>query len=87
MDLGWFDQASCRGMDTSVFFLELGLTTREAEIAKAVCRGCPVIKPCLNYAINTDSKHGIFGGLSPKERRAVRWRRDAVSLRTDVVRK
>jgi len=80
--MDWFEQASCKGMDINLFFVERGpLAVKMAREAKAVCKVCPVIQPCLNFAIETDSQHGIFGGLAPKERRAERWKRRAVDIR------
>ena len=43
-----------------------GASTREA---KAVCRNCPVWAECLGYALERDEAFGIWGGLSPRERR------------------
>jgi len=81
--MDWFEQASCKGMDTDMFFADRGPNTRQMiKNAKAVCKNCPVIQPCLNFAIETDSKHGIFGGLSPKERRSERWKRQAVNIKS-----
>lgn len=40
--------------------------------AKNVCRTCPVILECLTYAIEENEIHGIWGGLTPKERYSLR---------------
>lgn len=48
-----------------------------ADAAKAICTGkdglgeCPVRKECLIYAISIDEEHGIFGGMSHRERNAL----------------
>lgn len=39
--------------------------------AKAVCQGCPVMLACRQYALVWESE-GVWGGLSPDERRAER---------------
>lgn len=46
-----------------------------ADKAKAICWGtgeadppCPVRKQCLLYAISMEDTHGIFGGMSHRER-------------------
>jgi len=48
-----------------------------ADAAKAICLGkdggevCPVRLDCLLYAIDIDEEHGIFGGMSHRERNAL----------------
>ena len=37
-------------------------------------RQCPVRQPCLDYAITNRITHGIWGGLTERERRALRSR-------------
>jgi hypothetical protein len=49
-----------------------------AEVSKAVCYGkdglpeCPVRKQCLLYAESMAEQHGIWGGMSHRERNALR---------------
>ena len=40
--------------------------------ARQVCAGCPVRQPCLDYAITNRITYGIWGGLTERERRALR---------------
>jgi WhiB family redox-sensing transcriptional regulator len=56
----------CAQTDPEVFFPEKGGSVREA---KAVCAGCPVRTPCLEYALAHDERFGVWGGLSERERR------------------
>ena len=63
--------AACRGADPDLFFPERG---ESAEPARQVCAQCPVREPCLDYAIANTIVHGIWGGLSERERRALRVR-------------
>jgi WhiB family redox-sensing transcriptional regulator len=47
-----------------------------AAEAKAVCDVCPVIESCLEYAVSTREKDGVWGGMTARERRRlVRQRR------------
>src|SRR3954454_5744361 len=81
-DLGdrtWQGQANCLGVDPDLFFPERGASTREA---KSVCRGCVVREECLEYALVTGEKFGIWGGLSERERRRIR--RQRAGARRDV---
>jgi WhiB family transcriptional regulator, redox-sensing transcriptional regulator len=63
---GWQDRALCAQTDPDAFFPEKGGSTREA---KKVCRGCEVRAECLEYALDHDERHGIWGGMSERERR------------------
>ena len=69
---GWKDLSNCRGVDPDLFFPERGASTREA---KEVCRGCEVRIDCLEYALQTGEKFGIWGGMSERERRRIRRQR------------
>jgi WhiB family redox-sensing transcriptional regulator len=44
-------------------------------MAKKVCRACPVRGECLAYAMDAPIDHGIWGGMTERERR--RYRRQA----------
>lgn len=50
------------------------LTTRRA---KAVCEECPIKIECLQFAYAIDDQHSVFGGFTPRERRALLRRRPA----------
>ena len=63
---GWRYRAACRGTDLSVFF------PGRAEPARQVCAGCPVRQPCLDYALSHAITHGIWGGLTERDRRPLR---------------
>lgn len=65
----WRELAACRGMDTNIFFPTRG---EDSTVAKALCAGCPVREECWQGSIEAHSKHGIWGGLSSKQRRARR---------------
>ena len=65
-DLSWQDLALCAETDPEAFFPEKGGSTREA---KRVCRSCEVRAECLEYALENGIAFGIWGGLSPQERR------------------
>ena len=65
----WRELAACRGADLEVFFPGRG---ESAGPARQVCAACPVRQPCLDYAITNRITHGIWGGLTERERRALR---------------
>ncbi len=70
---GWRDKAACRTEDPNLFF-PVGSTGPDLliiEQAKAVCRRCPVIGACQEWALETRQDSGIWGGLSEAERRSI----------------
>ena len=72
----WRHKASCRDTDPDLFFPvgATGVAITQIESAKAVCRECPAIEPCLEYALMTNQDSGVWGGTSEEERRALRKR-------------
>lgn len=74
----WADQARCKGRGDTFFPVSSARTgaARMAadplyDAAKTICRTCPVIAPCLEFALETgEFKHGVYGGMTPGERRA-----------------
>lgn len=68
-DRTWWDRANCLGLDPDPFFPERGGSTDDA---RDVCRGCVVRAECLEYALTTGQKFGIWGGMSERERRRIR---------------
>jgi WhiB family redox-sensing transcriptional regulator len=65
----WRELAACRGAGLDLFFPERG---ESAGPARLLCAACPVRQPCLDYAITNRITHGIWGGLTERERRALR---------------
>lgn len=57
-----------------------------AEKAKAICFGrdekppCPVRKECLIDAIDREELHGIWGGMSHRERNALKRRAERARM-------
>ncbi|WP_407662754.1 WhiB family transcriptional regulator [Mycolicibacterium helvum] len=42
---------------------------RREQRAKQICWSCPVLEACRRYALNAHEPYGIWGGLTPSERR------------------
>lgn len=75
----WMRLGSCREADPFLFFgpdfeRQPEREAREAE-AKAMCACCLVRLSCLDFAVTTGQKAGVWGGLSEDERAAERRRR------------
>ena len=64
----WRQHAACRGVEPDIFY---PATDEEAEVAKAVCAVCPVRQPCLEYALSSRERDGVWGGATEKERRRI----------------
>ncbi|HYZ57447.1 MAG TPA: WhiB family transcriptional regulator [Streptosporangiaceae bacterium] len=65
----WSVHALCATTDPEIFFPSTGSLATEA---RAICAQCPVCRNCLAHAIAAGEPFGIWGGLDPQERRAVR---------------
>jgi WhiB family redox-sensing transcriptional regulator len=61
----WRDQALCAETDPEIFFPVKGGSD---SAAKLVCRRCEVRAECLEYALATDQRNGIWGGHGTRER-------------------
>jgi WhiB family redox-sensing transcriptional regulator len=62
----WMDSALCLQFDPAMFSPEKGASN---VAAKRICHACDVAVQCLDYALTTNAKYGIYGGLSETERR------------------
>jgi WhiB family redox-sensing transcriptional regulator len=71
-DQDWRAAGLCAKSDPDLFF---AVGAVEHKLAKRICRSCPVAEQCLSYAMDSPVDHGIWGGLTERERR--RWRRKA----------
>lgn len=68
-DAGWMEDALCAQTDPESFYPEKGGSTRDA---KKTCEQCLVRAECLDWALTNDERFGIWGGLSERERRAIK---------------
>jgi WhiB family redox-sensing transcriptional regulator len=70
----WQALAGCRGFSVELFY-----PTREdpvlLRLAKSVCAACPVVTLCLEAGMK--ESEGIWGGMTPDERRSLRRARRA----------
>jgi WhiB family redox-sensing transcriptional regulator len=74
--IGWRRHAACAAQSDVAFFGPENETAtdrakREAK-AKAICFGCPVRRPCGEFAITKPEKHGVWGGFGEQERARIR---------------
>ena len=78
-DTSWQRQGACRGYSyvADIWYPET-LDERErrhvavaARHAKLICSTCDVSDQCLEYAIAHHESYGIWGGLTPDERKTL----------------
>jgi WhiB family redox-sensing transcriptional regulator len=84
---------ACEGEDGELFFPVGNAGPAQAQIAaaKAVCRRCPVLARCLMLALTSDDRygvyaadHGVWGGLTSDERKAITLASKPVSVPVEV---
>lgn len=68
-DREWFVDAACRGMITHLNFFPSKMGEKGVRETIEVCTGCKVRDRCLQYAINNNINHGIWGGMTARARR------------------
>lgn len=82
-DRDWMAAARCRESGDDLHFptAEPGSPAFTAQVsaAKQDCHACPVRTACLAYALETAEPHGIWGGMTPRERRRLAERRPAAA--------
>lgn len=71
----WMGFAVCASVDPEVWFPQ---KSGSSAPAKRICRGfkgspaCPVINECLAYALEHDERFGVWGGMSERDRNAIK---------------
>ena len=67
----WAVFAACKDSEPTTFFP----TTPEGERnAIRICQGCSVVMECLEFALETKARFGIWGGQTEKQRKALERR-------------
>jgi len=67
----WLAQAACKGMHAHLWYppLESATPGNYYAVGKMVCFRCPVWQECLNEGISNTETWGMWGGLTPQERK------------------
>ena len=67
----WMTKAACIGEPRDLFFPGPGQDgIRKTKKAKEICRTCPVVNDCIEYAMSFSPRSliGIWGGTTERER-------------------
>ena len=67
-DIEWRKLGACRGLDAGIFYPD---DDDDALAAKEVCAGCGVRAACLEHALSSREKAGVWGGATERERRRI----------------
>jgi WhiB family redox-sensing transcriptional regulator len=72
----WRATGACLSADPDLFFpIGTGkLPAGQVSDAMHVCAGCAVRQQCLDFAMQMNESHGIWGGTTPEERIRARRR-------------
>jgi WhiB family redox-sensing transcriptional regulator len=70
----WRSHSACRGTDPELFFplSDWGPSLTQLATARAICARCEVRADCLGFALRSGQEHGVWGGTSEDERKAMR---------------
>jgi WhiB family redox-sensing transcriptional regulator len=70
---GWWELAACQSADPELFFPVAagGVGLADISRAKAICARCAIRQQCLDFSLASAQPHGIWGGATEDERRAI----------------
>jgi hypothetical protein len=66
----WSKAGPCRRRDPDLWFVNNPSLAR----ARQLCRGCPILRPCGEYALRLDV-HGVWGGTTRQYRLSLQKQR------------
>jgi WhiB family redox-sensing transcriptional regulator len=67
-DISWQIEAACLDTGNEKYFADPNKDHTLITDAKKVCKTCDVRWRCLDFALNNNIKHGVWGGFTPSER-------------------
>lgn len=70
--------AICAQVDGDLWYPDRG-DRAGANTAKQLCHTCPIQRRCAEVAIATGEPHGIWGGLTARERRLIAQRQEVAA--------
>jgi WhiB family transcriptional regulator, redox-sensing transcriptional regulator len=66
----WKQDGLCRDRNPDLWFMEEQRNGCNKE-AVTVCRACPVMRECLQHALDTEERFGVWGVTTPYQRDAM----------------
>lgn len=73
LDRTWMATGACYAAGTAVadLFHPTGQGDDDYAAARRICNACPAIDACRDYALAAREPFGMWGGLTPTERRVI----------------
>lgn len=68
MENSWKVRGACAGLNPEIFFPD---NDDVADEAKSICADCSVRISCLEHALASREKDGVWGGTTARERRRI----------------
>lgn len=68
----WMEQALCAQTGPADFMWFPDKSERAYSDARRTCAACMVKRSCLEYALDIDDQWGMYGGLTPNERKQLK---------------
>ena len=62
----WVADGLCAEVDSELFYPPANAAAHDA---KSICARCPVRTECLTYALEAGERWGVWGGMTPTERK------------------
>jgi Transcription factor WhiB len=69
-----FDDEGNEWYDDGTIWEAYGDTSHFYDEARAICEACPVREQCVLHALSEKERFGMWGGLTPIERRRIERR-------------
>lgn len=69
-----FDAEGAEWFDDGTIWEAFGDTSEYYDEARTLCEACPVKDQCLLHALENKERFGMWGGLTPIERRRIERR-------------
>lgn len=76
MSRSWMAHAACKAIEPADWFDD---DADDLDAPIEVCEPCVVRDECLEYAVTNDIRHGIWGGVTPRQRVRMAGRRARVA--------
>lgn len=73
----FYNYAACKNQGINKFFPGRGKSSLVKK-AISICEYCPVQYECFEYAMNTQTEDGVWGGSAPEQR--AKWIQSKISV-------
>ena len=71
----WQAHTACTPDDTDLFYPDSAESPAAYAAAREICAACPVRTDCLEWAMELGDPHGMWGGLTGRERQRLAQQR------------